>query len=868
MLGPRRPELSAQQTPQPLLRWLRASLTRRVVLIGSSLVLAVAIQLTGLAPVPGAVFAVFGIWLSIAIVSFAALRTPWARVHIWRVHMAAQVVDILGTIAFAHAIGVTLWFAPLLLALSVTLGGQTLPRNNAIVLALIASAAYAVALLGEVYGFWPVSGPFANVGPPSTRIAIVAIAMISMVLIAVAAIQRGFFRQVSGLEERHARLLEAARDIICILDSEGRIQSANAAIETQLGWKRDEIVGSPFESFVAEPDRVLARDRFRAVLRGETIQTDINVIAGDGRARLLSITGAPIRDEQGRVEAALGVARDVTERRAHARRLEESERQLRLLVRSVNETVFTLDRDLHFTAMFGLLGPGRQDAAHVLAKTPAEALGAAFGEAMVAPARRALAGEPNESYQQASVNGEERHFRIGFTPLRDDDGGIVGVTGVAFDITAQRLAERERDLLRTRLEESRRAEALGRLVSGVAHEINNPLAAILTFAEQLRSEARSSADAIALEAIHSQAMRSRAIVRDLIAFARPRTQRPVTAVRPGPLLDTTLRSLLPHLMSLGVEFIADVRADQAWIAADALAIEQLVTNLVLNAAQAAGIGGRVTVRAAAAESQFSMVVEDSGPGIADEALTHLYEPFFTTKAVGEGTGLGLFVARGIVQQHGGTIRAENRAAPERGARFVVEIPLVPAPGAAQDAMAGAGVAASEARRSAETPVRTSGGTPVLADAASGTSPVPRPGGRVLLIDDEAPIRQSLRRFFTRRGWDVMDVSEGGQALKALHDAGPSAFTMVLCDIRMPGMGGAELHARLATEMPELLDRMVLVSGDVVSPETAEFVASTKCRLLEKPFELRVLGVLADELLAVHGGASRGEGPETSAKAGA
>ncbi len=137
-------------------------------------------------------------------------------------------------------------------------------------------------------------------------------------------------------------------------------------------------------------------------------------------------------------------------------------------------------------------------------------------------------------------------------------------------------------------------------------------------------------------------------------------------------------------------------------------------------------------------------------------------------------------------------------------------------------------------------------------AGRGQRPVPAPAdvnARVLLVDDEDSIRVSLKRFFTRRGWQVSEARDGEAALSVLRSENADSFALVLCDLRMPGMGGAELYEQLKLEFPQLIKRLVLVSGDVVSTETATFVATTECAVLEKPFELRTLGTLADEKLS-------------------
>ncbi|HKS06941.1 MAG TPA: PAS domain S-box protein [Gemmatimonadaceae bacterium] len=817
---------TAVPSDDSLARWYATSLARRVILVLSGIALGLITHAVGLIDVPLSVFVVLGVWLALGAGVFIALRERPAGPLVWRVHMAAHAADIVGTLTLTHLLGATSWLAPLLLVMSIVHGGQMLPRLNAVVLGAIAAIGYSVTIIAEVRGFVDVRGPFAPSLLPTHGAAYVAAAVVSFGILAIALIQRGFHRQVAAIDERYARLLEAASEVIVTVDMRGRFLTMNLAFEKLLGWSREKVLGQEFLEFVDDVDKQRVAERFNAVLGGETINTDVRIRTADGRVVLLSATGTPIRDENGDVVAALGVSRDVTERRADAERLAANERQLRLLIRSMNETVFTMDAQHRFTSIYGRWAPRTPiDSADAIGKTFTEVIGAAQAAGLDAPLARALNGEHVQIEHDVTYGDDTRHYRVSFTPLRDDEDTIVGVTGVSWNITDQRRAERERDVLSARLEESRRIEAIGRLVSGVAHEINNPLAAILTFAEQLRSEARNPVDEAALEAIHAEAIRSRAIVRDLLAFVRPSTQRPMATVRAGPLLEGTVRSLRPHLGSLGVELTCDARDESVWVTADVPGLEQVVTNLVLNGAQAAGPGGRVHVHTESTPSTFVFVVDDTGSGIPVSAMPHLFEPFFTTKPSGEGTGLGLFVALGIMQRHGGTLRGENRP-DTRGARFTVEVPRAAAP---EDR------SAAPREQAALSP-------------------------RVLIVDDEESIRASLRRYFVRRGWDVTDVEDGAKALDVLRKEGGDAFVIVMCDLRMPGMSGAEFHERVETELPEVLSRLVLVSGDVVSPDAASLVARTKCRVLEKPFELRMLGVLADEMIAEQG-PDRPETPE-------
>jgi two-component system NtrC family sensor kinase len=207
-----------------------------------------------------------------------------------------------------------------------------------------------------------------------------------------------------------------------------------------------------------------------------------------------------------------------------------------------------------------------------------------------------------------------------------------------------------------------------------------------------------------------------------------------------------------------------------------------------------------------------VAVEDQGPGIPPDVLPRIFEPFFTTKPVGVGTGLGLSVSLGIVERHGGTIRAENRApSAGGGARVTLTLPL-------SDAASAPDVA-------------------VEADAPLSLAVRPR----VLVVDDEPPIRRALGTFFGRRAWDVEEAEHGEAALeRLLHRPEAPAVDLIISDLRMPGMSGVALHDRLAEARPELLDRLVISTGDVVSADAAAFVARTRCAVLEKPFELAAL----------------------------
>lgn len=415
--------------------------------------------------------------------------------------------------------------------------------------------------------------------------------------------------------------------------------------------------------------------------------------------------------------------------------------------------------------------------------------------------------------------------RLSARAYRDDFGDVWMWEGYAEDVTSLRAAEHA-------LRRNERLAAVGQLISGVAHELNNPLSSILHFTEDLLADERPPADFEALGVIRDQARRSRSIVRDLLSFVRKRTvsTEPMSL---GEVVAATARALRRTLDTTGVSLHLKIDADPSVVLADRAGMEQIVTNLVSNAAQACGPGGRIWVHTSRVGSLCRLVVEDSGPGIPPEILPLIFDPFFTTKPMGEGTGLGLSVTLGIVEQFGGRIAVDSRD-DGPGSRFTVQFPAMDSDSAPKAAAPDAATAAPAA-----------GTVP-----ASSPSDTPRAGPDVernvaLIIDDEPTIRSALRRYFARRGWQVEEAADGASGLKRLDEMA-DRIGIVLSDLRMPGFSGIELHDELALSQPALLRRFVFSTGDVASAEAANFVQRTSCPVLQKPFELRML----DEIIAI------------------
>ena len=374
-------------------------------------------------------------------------------------------------------------------------------------------------------------------------------------------------------------------------------------------------------------------------------------------------------------------------------------------------------------------------------------------------------------------------------------------------------ALRERDRLRDQLQRDEKVRALSTLVSGVAHEINNPLTAILGFADELvdgDAGVRQRAAAIVLE----QAERCRGIVQrmSLLGGSSALT---VGAIDVDALVHRVARGFAPQSAQARVRIVAEVAPRLPPLHADSTACEQLLANLIGNALQASPAGGVVTVRASATAAGLRLVVADQGPGVPAADRSRIFEPFWTTKKHGHGTGLGLAIVDAIVHSHDGTIEVGD--APGGGAQFTVEMPW------SRDA-------------STATPLPA---TPSLP---------PKHGSGLLVIDDEPLVRAMIERQATAEGWRVVAVASAAAALELLARDG-ERIDAIVCDLRMPGLSGQSFHDRLAADAPHWLTRIVFITGDLTSNDATLFAQRCRAPIVSKPFVARELLQRVRALLA-------------------
>ena len=360
-------------------------------------------------------------------------------------------------------------------------------------------------------------------------------------------------------------------------------------------------------------------------------------------------------------------------------------------------------------------------------------------------------------------------------------------------------------------EQTDRLAETGRRLAEVAHELNNPLTAVLAFAQDLLRADPSPEQREALTVIQQQARRSRKLVRSLLDEVRA-TPRRAEQIETEAVIARVLPVFEREAERHGLRFSSTIDRNLPSVEGDSAGIEQVLTNLLQNAFQATPRGGTVTLATRVRGRLLEFVVQDNGPGIPPEHLDRIFDPFFTTKGAGEGTGLGLSVSQTIVRRHRGTLIGENLPEWEGGgARFVVALPFLERRKIDRDLL--------------EEDLEAEG-------APAGE------GRRALLIEDDDAVRLSVRRYLERFGWAVEEAADG---TTGVNRALAESWDVVICDMRMPGRTGIQIYDQVAASNPTLARRFVLVTGDAGSDEVRGFRERTGMVVLEKPFELSILG---------------------------
>jgi len=372
------------------------------------------------------------------------------------------------------------------------------------------------------------------------------------------------------------------------------------------------------------------------------------------------------------------------------------------------------------------------------------------------------------------------------------------------DVTQQKQAEAERRELERKSQITDRLASVGEMASGIAHEINNPLTGVVGFSELLMTKDLPEDIREDVGIICDGSQRVAGIVKRLLTFARQhKPERTYTDI--NEIIESTLALRKYSLETGNIEVSTSLDAELPWTMADAGQLQQVFMNIIVNAEtemkQAHG-RGKLTIKAEQAGNTIRLSFKDDGPGIARENISKVFNPFFTTREVGEGTGLGLSLSHGIITEHKGALYVKST--PGKGATFIIELPIV-----------------AEEEEKIETVEET--GKPH--------------GGRILVVDDEPTILAFLKRVLGGEGYDVETASSGGEALEMIKN---ERYGLILCDIKLPGLSGAETYEQIGKVAPSLQKRVMFITGDVIGAGTEAFLKKARSPYVTKPFDIAKL----------------------------
>src|SRR6266478_3806714 len=629
-------------------------------------------------------------------------------------------------------------------------------------------------------------------------------------------------------EARFTELFETLQEGIYIVTPEDEILDANPALVRILGYD------SKSELLSRKVSDIFPDSELRKVIRKEVDQQpvlagrEITLRRKGGTLIICLNTAAAVRDPTGKIVRYQGALMDITERREIERRLHKQQEFAHRLVDSFPDLILVLDTEANYTFVSPrcaeVLGYEGEEISEMKlgARTHPE-----DQPKLMALYKDIIAGRQSFASLEMRVRhkqGEWRKILFNFSPLFDESEKIEGVVLSGRDVTDLKRMEEQ-------LIQAEKLAAMGQMLAGVAHELNNPLTAILGVTELVRErEGTDDPTKRQLELTHRQARRAARIVQNLLEFSRPASPHK-KSLDVNSLVERTLQLHEHSLRRNNIEVEFRPGPGLPSVIGDANQLIQVFLNLVTNAEQAireVRDSGRIQVRLTSNANRVRVTVQDDGVGIRPEALPRIFDPFYTTKRPGGGTGLGLSICMSIIREHGGNIEAETL--PAGGTAFTVSLPIavgqppepLPAPADVRD------VPREAVRPAAE----------VLKDRT------------VLVLDDEESIRMLLDEGLSAQGLQVDSVATIEEALTQLTR---SAYDVLLCDLHLSSGGfavdGREAARRILETVSTPNHAVIYMTGDLV--EGGEDTAKRDLHFcLQKPFRIsEVLAMLRDVLAA-------------------
>jgi PAS domain S-box-containing protein len=607
-----------------------------------------------------------------------------------------------------------------------------------------------------------------------------------------------------------------------MLDPTGIVSSWNPGAERIKGYRAAEIIGKHFSLFYTPEERTanLPERALRAASEAGHYEKEVWRVRKDGTRFWAHVVIDPIRTASGHLIGFAKITRDLTERKAAAEKLKESQEQFRRLVDGVTDyAIYMLDPQGYVTSW-------NSGAQRIKGYTPSEIIGKHFSQFYTSEDR--VDGAPQVGLETARRVGrfekegwrmrkDGTRFRanVVIDAIHDDAGGLIGFAKVTRDITERYRAQQSLERAQQTLFQAQKLESLGQLTGGIAHDFNNLLTAVGASLEVLRKYLTDHPRAhVLLENAMQGVERGASLTQRMLAFARRQELelRPVDlAALVGGMTEMLERSIGPS-----ISIVVRLPEDLPTVRTDANQLEAAILNLAVNARDAMPNGGSIIISARAetvaegnqagaiAGDYVRLSVADTGQGMDEATLAQAVEPFFTTKGVGKGTGLGLAMVHGVAEQSGGKLKLESK--PGAGTTASLWLPVA----AAEEETFRHAQATTK-----EIPVVTAAERPII-----------------LVVDDDALVRVSTCAMLDDIGYGVIEVEDAFRALEVI--ASPARISILLTDQAMPGLTGVQLAEAAKKLRPRL--PVILASGYAELPKNDQGIL----RRLAKPYRLAEL----------------------------
>ncbi len=642
-------------------------------------------------------------------------------------------------------------------------------------------------------------------------------------------------KKLHETELRYKTLVEHINEAIFLVNEKLEIEYVSPSIQKVIpliGKGNDNI---NFLKYLSEAGREFAISNFKAVMEGKQKEPFIvQYISGDGEKRFLEINISPVKDN-GKITGIVGTIQDVTVRKILEMQIESERRKFFDILSSMIDWVIIVDENYRVKFIN-----------HALEKVVGKNPGKRCYEIIFNKNKPCEFCKLEKVKKGYIVRWELRRedgktFDIISSPFVDDEGGMGGIM-ILRDITRRKMAEetlkkKNEEVIRTnnelkdtinrlrnmqeKLVQSEKLAALGRLVSGVAHELNNPLFSAMGYTELLLMESsRDREHQEKLNRILESIRRAREIINDLLNFARRERME---------MEELDINQVIRHTLSLkeyelrvdNIDLILNLGKNLPSIAGNFGRLQQVFLNILVNAQDAIkekGKGGIIRIESGVIKEDKNkpsifVSISNNGVKIPEENMKKIFDPFFTTKEVGKGTGLGLSTSYGIVREHEGHIDVMSD---DNWTTFRIVLPV------------------KRSMVDKKQPVEEAQDIDVKGK-----------GEGILVVDDEQVIINLLSDFLSRKGFSVYSALSGDEALTKL---GQPNLKVIISDVKMPGMDGTRLFEEIKKRRPELVNNLIFITGDTLSLETKKFLNKNKCYSLKKPFGLNELIEIVDKIL--------------------